>query len=144
MMKTLLKKLILTRDEQTLLTASREVLLRSMLSPEQWAILESMERPERFRPDIPITKEDADAWESALRSPVGLKVDTAMVNWLQQQAQRAIGAPSPEVVAGAKFALGCRAGWEMAKTISRLAVAQNSESEEDAPTAAAALDRHQP
>lgn len=143
-MKTWLRNKLLAPDERALLGASRATVLRGLLSPEQWALVEAMERPDRFLPDVTITKSDADHWQAALTSPVGVKVDTAMINWIQQQAQRAIGAPGAEVLAGAKFALGCRAGWEMGKTISRLAAAPRSEFEEDAPTAAAHLAQHQP
>lgn len=131
---------ILTQDQKTLLNASRETLLRSMLSPEQWQIVAALDKPDRWMPDPIITPTEAQQWGSLLASPLMLKLDVAMINWTQQQAQTAIGAPASEMIAAGKFALGCRAGWQMAKTLSRLAAAEGSEPEDDASPAASRLD----
>jgi hypothetical protein len=141
--RQLLRKWVLTPDERTLVDADRDTVLRAMLSPEAWRLVESARRAGRYQPAPTITQEDAEAWETAMRSEVGLKVDTAMINWLHELAQRAISAAPADVLAEAKFALGCRAGWEMGKSISRLAAAQSSAPEDDA-TAAPDLEHHQP
>lgn len=138
-MKTFLKNLFLSADERRLLNASRETVLRAMLSPEQWAIVSALERPDRWMPDPQITAQEAAQWGQLLATPLMLKLDVAMHNWTQQQAQMAIGAPASEMVAAGKFAHGCRAGWEMAKTLSRLAAAEGSTPEDDDPTASAPL-----
>jgi hypothetical protein len=122
-----------------------KTLLRGwVLTATEAALLEAVGQAQVYRPDPQLSQEDAEAWEAALRSPVGLKVDTAMINWLHQLAQRAIAMPSAEVLAEAKYALGCRAGWEMAKSIPRLAAAPSSKPEDDASTAAAPLAQHEP
>jgi len=135
---SLLRKLrfaFLTADERLLLEAPRRTVLRAMLMPEELRLLEAIETARRYAADPEVTKEDAEAWEKALRTPVGLKADTAMINWLHQQAQQALMAPSAELVASAKFALGCRAGWEMGKSILRLAGAHSGNPEEPSDTA---------
>lgn len=134
----------LTADERTLLEAPRATVLRAMLLPEELRILEAVETARRFATDPEVSKEDAEAWEKALRTPVGIKADTAMINWLHQQAQQALMAPSAELVASAKFALGCRAGWEMGKSILRLAGAQSGKPEEPGDTASRVLAQYEP
>jgi hypothetical protein len=134
----------LTADERTLLEAPRDTVLRAMLLPEELRILEAVETARRFAADPEVSKEDAEAWEKALRTPVGLKADTAMINWLHQQAQAALMERPDALVAQAKFALGCRAGWEMGKSILRLVAAKSDASEDAADTAAATLDHLKP
>lgn len=143
-LKNILRRWVLTPEEQTLLAASDASLLRALLNDHEYRLLQAARAAAHYQPEPEITEEDARAWEEALRTPVGLKVDTAMINWLQTEAQRAIAAQSSEVLASAKYALGLRAGWEMAKSLPRLAAAQSSKPEDSAPTAAPGLDRHLP
>lgn len=135
---------MLTPAEKTLLDAPRETVLRAMLSSEQWAVVSALEKPDTFLRDVAFEKTEADALEQFFKSPLWAKVDVAIINWLQQQAQQAIAAEPAQMIAAGKFAHGCRAGFEMTKSISRLAAAHRSEPEEDAPTAAAGLAQHQP
>lgn len=125
-----IRNLVLTADERILLDAPRETVLRAMLSRDEARILDAVATAQKYAADPSVTKEDAEAWAAALRTPVGLKADTAMINWLHQQAQQALMQPTAELVASAKFALGCRAGWEMGKSILRLAGANSGKSEE--------------
>lgn len=136
---------VLTPEQKTLLDADRATVLRAMLSPEQWQLLEALEKPATFLADVTFEPNEADALEQFFRSPLWAKVDVAVINWTQQQAQKAIGAAPEQMVAAGKFAYGCRAGFEMTKSISRLAAAKRSEPEDtDATTAAAGLEQHQP
>lgn len=123
---------VLTAEQTTLLDADRQTVLRAMLAPEHWQLLRALETALRQQDAPKITKAEADGMGQFFASPLGLKIDATMNNWLVQQAQNACSAPSAEIVAHAKFAWGCRAGWEMAKTISRLAAADSSA--EDGPT----------
>jgi hypothetical protein len=68
----------------------------------------------------------------------------AMINWLQQEAQRAIYQPTPDLVRSAGYAAGCRAGWLMAKSLSRHDAPPSVDPEQTSPTADAHLDHHQP
>lgn len=120
-------------------------LLQRLLTPEELRVVNSILQASRYQPEPTITKDDAKAWGAALRSPVGMKIDAAMINWLHVQAQTAIIAPPRDTLAQAKYALGCRVGWEMAKNLSRLATAHSGESEDDQDnTATGALDQNQP
>lgn len=139
-----LRRRLLTADERLIIEAPRETVLQAMMSPEDWRVWQAIRTAHRYTADPVVTKEDAEAWEQALRTEIGLKADLAMINWLHQQAQAALQAPTAEVVASAKFALGCRAGWEMGKSILRLAVAHNGESETDGSTAGRPLAHLEP
>lgn len=143
--RVLAEGVVLTTEQKTLLYTERRTLLRAMLSREQWTVLASLEKPDRFTEGAGFTAEDADALQKFFESPLWAKVDLAMINWLQQRAQEAIQAAPEQMIAAGKFAHGCRAGFEMTKTISRLAAAKRSEPEDpDAPTAATGLEQHQP
>lgn len=135
---------VLTADQETLIEADRKTVLRAMLSPEQWQIVESLEQPDKFLPDVTFTETEAAALEQMFLSPLWAKLDVAMINWTQQRAQEAIAADVTQIVAAAKFAHGCRAGFAMTKTISRLTAAKSSQPEEETPTAAADLEHHTP
>ena len=112
----------------------RDYLLRRLLTPEQLAVTLAMDRPDRWQPDQPLTEDEMKNWAAFLASPLGLKIDTAMVNFCQQEAQRALFATAENLPKQVGVALGVRAGWEMAKTLSRLGAAESAQSE---PTATA-------
>lgn len=122
----------------------RKAILRRLLNPAQLAVVKALDQPDRWMPDAGLTAIEAEAWASLLRTPLLLKIDHAMINWMQQEAQRALLAPQEHLARQAGMALGCRAGWEMAKTLSRLAAATGDQTEPTAPTAAATLDHLQP
>jgi hypothetical protein len=122
----------------------RAYILRQLLRPDQLALLAALDAPDRWQPDPPITAADAAGWRGVLESPIGQKIDHAMINWLQQEAQRAIYQPTPDLVRSAGYAAGCRAGWLMAKSISRNDAPLSVDPEQTSPTADAHLDHHQP
>ena len=123
----------------------RRFILRRLLTPAQLQLVDALERPDRWMPDVPITKDEAEAWGKLLASPTLVKIDHAMINWQQQEAQRALLAQGDDLARQAGFALGCKAGWQMAKTLSRLAAADSSQPETDgAPTAAPTLEHAMP
>lgn len=142
-MKTL-RRFLLRRFLTPAQLALIEAPCARVLNPQQLEVVIALDRPDRWMPDEPLTPEEGEAWEKILLSPVGRKVDLALCNWAQQQAQYAIAQPAHEVLRAAGFARGCRAGWEMAKTLSRLVAAQGDQSEEFADTAGGSLERHQP
>lgn len=125
---------------KAVLNLIRGWLLAKLLRPDQLALVQSLDAPDRFMPDVPLTAKEAEQWGQLLATPLMLKVDTAMINWTQQQAQVALGVPTPEVVRQAGFAMGCRAGWNMAKTLSRLPVANDEQSGATATTPATGLE----
>jgi hypothetical protein len=143
-LRKLLRRWLLTADERLLIEAPRETVLRAMMAPEEWRVLAAVRAAQGYQVDPAVTKEDAEAWEALLRAPLGLKADTAMINWLHGQAQQALLAPTAEVLASAKFALGCRAGWEMGKSILRLAAAHSGESGQGDDTAELPLEHLKP
>lgn len=122
----------------------RKLILAWLLPPDQRALLEAMEAPDRWQPDVALTKEDAEAWEQTLHTPLLVKIDHAMINWSQQEAQRVLVAPAHDLARQAGFALGVRTGWQMAKSLSRMVAAEGDRSEPTAPTAAATLDHLAP
>jgi len=103
----------------------RRAILRRLLNPAQLALVDALEQPDRWQPDVPITKDEAESWGKLLTTPTLLKIDHAMINWQQQEAQRALLAQGDDLARQAGFALGCKAGWQMAKTLSRLAAADS-------------------
>lgn len=122
-----------------------EVRLRWLAATEAngRALLAGLSAPHRWMPDEPITREEALAWEAFILSPLGRKLDLAMIQWAQQQAQDAVARPGEQLAHSAGFARGCMAGWQMAKTLSRLAQDAMSPEPDDA-TARAGLAQHQP
>ncbi|EIQ00737.1 hypothetical protein OpiT1DRAFT_05292 [Opitutaceae bacterium TAV1] len=129
----------------TFLKLLRRLLLRRLLTADEAMLFDSLQKPYRWMPDAPMTSKEGEEWERFLvASELGRKLDIAMVNWAQQQAQVAIGAPADQVAGAAGFARGCMAGWQMAKTLSRLAATDGGNSEPDATTAAAGLEHLQP
>ncbi len=122
----------------------RKKILRRLLRPEQLAIVSALDRPAPFKNVAPLNEDEAKNWGGMLASPLGLRVDEAMYSWINTLAQGAIMAPSEEVLAQAKFAAGCRAGWEMAKTISRMHGAEAEQTDERSDTAVEPIEQHQP
>lgn len=122
----------------------RARILRALLSPAQLAVVEALDRPDRWQPDAPLTPSEAAAWGSTLASPIGRKVDIAMNNWCQQQAQLAQMQPTAELVRAVSIAHGTRAAWEMVKTLSRTSDPQSGANEEASSTADAGLEQHTP
>jgi hypothetical protein len=114
------------------------------LSPIERQLVEALEKPYRWQADEPLTPAEGEQLKAFLGSPMGMKIDVCMVNWAQQQAQCALGAPADQIQNASGFARGCMAAWQMTKTLSRLAAAQGGKSEPDAPTAAAELEHFQP
>jgi hypothetical protein len=108
-------------------------------------IVRALEEPQRFMPDPGITPAEAKAWEAAITSEVGVKIDTAMINWTQQQCQAACApVPTSEREYAAGFARGTVVAWQMAKTLSRLVLANEHQSETDATPAGADLEHPPP
>lgn len=121
----------------------RAWLLAQLLRPDQLAVVQALDAPDRFLPDPALTPAEAEQWGAMLQSPLMLKIDTAMINWTQQEAQRAIGFPTAELARQAGYAMGCRAGWSMAKTLSRLPVAKDEQTGAEATTPAEGLEHLQ-
>ena len=119
----ILAGLILTPAERTRLKYGR------VLRRDENEVLAGYNAPWRWSATDALTEEEAKAWAATLANPVLQKVDRVMNNWLIDQAQMALGAP--DVVRQAGFARGMRAGWEMAKTLSRLAPAPGPENEDE-------------
>jgi hypothetical protein len=107
-------------------------------------ILRALEQPQRFLPDRPITHNEAKDWAAFIAGPLGVKIDTAMINWTQQQCQAACAAQKDNRDYAAGFARGTVVAWQMAKTLSRIVLAQEDTSETDATTADAGLEQNQP
>ena len=101
-------------------------------------------QPQRWMPDPEISASEATQWGNVITGPLGVKIDTAMINWCQQQAQAACAAPAEQIIAAAGFARGCVVSWQMAKTLSRIANANVGTTETDPDTAKAGLEQHQP
>jgi hypothetical protein len=145
----MLRRLVLSRDEQELLAdAPRAVfrarLLRKLLRWDQLALVDALDDPDRWMPDEPLTQAEAEAWGAALLSPVGRKIDIAMSNLGQQEAQRACHTPTAETIRQTGYAAGFRAAWLLAKSLSTMAGAQPGKSEEGTTTGDATLDHLNP
>jgi hypothetical protein len=105
---------------------------------------EALQAPHRWLPDVALTATEAREWGVMIQSPLGLKIDTAMINFCQQQAQEAIAQPPDRIQHAAGVARGCVVAWQLAKTLSRIANAEVGHTESDLTTAEAGLDQHQP
>jgi hypothetical protein len=143
-LRTWLRDKVLTEDERTLLQSPRETVLRALCSREEWRILSAVRAAKPYVDMPPVTDSEQRAWASTIRGPLGMKVDAAMINWLHERAQAALMESPETLVAQAKFALGCRAGWEMGKSILRLVAAKSDTPEEADHTAAADLEHLKP
>lgn len=160
-LRQLLRPLVLTRAQRTELAmsaaqradlaaarrAERQAISRewaiAALRPEERRLLEAINSPARWMPDEALTPDDAAKWAGVLASPIGLKIDIAMHNWTTQQAVAATGTPGHDLQHACGFARGCIAGWQMAKTLSRIANAPVGQPEADADTTRAGLEHHQ-
>jgi hypothetical protein len=144
----LIERLTLSPAERARLAKMRGALARAealaVLAPHERALINALNEPYRWQPDEHLTKAEGEQWGAFIASPMGVKIDVCMLNWAQQQAQAAIGAPADQIQHASGFARGCMASWQMAKTLSRLAAAQGDKSESDATTAAANLDHLTP
>lgn len=116
------------------MSALRTWLLARLLRPELLRVVQTLEAPDRFQPDPEITPAEQAAWGNLLASPVLLKVDVAMINLCQQQAQRAILATPDRLPFEAGVAWGMRTAWQLAKSISTMSGAEAGKSENQ-PTA---------
>lgn len=141
--KAALRRSLLTADERTILEAPRDTVLRAMLSANEWHVLQAMRMPVLPVAEPTFAKGDAEALAQFWRSPLGLKTDAAMNNWLIQLGQAALSAPPEHIETHAKFAWGARSGWEMGKTISRL-VAAHSNAETESTAGDSNLDQLNP
>lgn len=118
--------------------------LERVLTAEELRLIRALRAPDRWQPDPEITPEEADMWAGLLRSPLMQKIDVAMVNMAQQQAQIAIHETPQNVSRAAGYAAGFRGGWQMAKSISTLVSAKTGETEKGADTATAGLEHLNP
>lgn len=142
--KQLLRGWVLTAAERELLAPDRKAafrlkLLRNLLRWDQVLVIQAMDTPDRWRADEPLTPAEAEGWAQVLMSPAGLKIDIAMINLAQQQAQQAIHAPVAEIERMAGYAAGYRAAWQVAKSLSTMAGPDAGKPEGDADTGAHVL-----
>lgn len=113
-------------------------------NPSEAALLAALRAPDRWQPDEPITELEAKEWGALLRSPLLRKIDLAMVNMAQQQAQQAIHAPTADTIRAAGYAAGFRGAWQLAKSLSTLAGADTGKPETTPPTDDVGLDHLNP
>jgi hypothetical protein len=122
----------------------KSLLLRLLLNPQERALIQGLRKPAPARVIAPLTPDECKRWAEVLRSPLGTRIDVTMINWIHDRAQHAIAQPSAETLAWAKFAYGCRAGWEMAKTLSTTAAAQDGNTGTEGTTEADPTAQHNP
>lgn len=135
---------IVSFEDYAFLQATRAERLAHLLTPNQLRAVEILGAPDRWQPDQPLTREEAKAWESHLRTPLLVKIDVAMVNMAQQEAQRAIHMPPADAVRVNGEAVGFRRAWAVVKSLSTQADADVSNLEITDPTASAGLAHLQP
>ena len=111
---------------------------------EESRLIAALRAPDRWQPDEPITELEAKEWGALLRSPLLRKIDLAMVNMAQQQAQQAIHAPTADTIRAAGYAAGFRGAWQLAKSLSTLAGADTGKPETTPPTDDVGLDHLNP
>ena len=109
------------------------------LTEAEAALLAALRAPDRWQPDQPLTATDVQDWAALLRTPLLVKLDVAMTNMAQQQAQTAIHESPANVARAAGYAAGFRGAWQLAKSLSTLAGAPTSTTETDATTDAPGL-----
>lgn len=122
----------------------RTLLHRLVLTPEERRLVAALRTPDRWQPDRPITDLEAKDWAALLRSPLLLKIDLAMCNMAQQQAQLAVHLPAADTVRAAGYAAGFRGAWQLAKSLSTLAGTHAGPSETTPPTDDAGLEHLNP
>lgn len=112
--------------------------------PREIKLLNMLRAPDRWQPDQPLTTTDVADWANLLRTPLLAKIDLAMINMAQQEAQRAIHAEPADTIRAAGYAAGYRAAWSIAKALSTLPGAPTGKSEPDADTETPVLDHLSP
>jgi hypothetical protein len=114
------------------------------LSAEERSLIATLRTPARWLPEPDISEQEAESWGAMLKSPLMQKIDVAMINIAQQEAQRAITAPASEMQRMAGHAIGIRNGWQLAKQISRLFATKREQTEAAVQTGAASLEHLSP
>ncbi len=122
----------------------RAWLLEKLVCPQHRAVLAALEKPDRYFGEAEFTKAEIAQFRELLRSPLMQKLDLAMVNLAQGQAQKAIQVAGPEAAHACGVAWGYRAAWQQFKSISTLAVAEDGTLGADGDTAPADLARFHP
>lgn len=117
----------------------RAWLLSRLLSAPQRAVILALDEPARWMPGEALTPDEAQEWGKFLTSPIMVKIDVAMINMANQEAQRALASPSGETIRMAGYALGFRAAWQTAKALSMITAAEGGATEGDERTASSAL-----
>lgn len=126
------------------MNALRTWLLARLLRPELHRVVQTLEAPDRYQPDPEITPAEQAAWGNLLASPVLRKVDVAMINHCQQQAQRAILSAPERLAFECGTAWGMRAAWQLAKSISTMTGTDAGKSEHQPATDGASLEHLNP
>lgn len=118
--------------------------IRFLAPASHRAILVAVTKAHLALPEEPYTANETRDWGKLLTTEFGRKLDLTMCNWCTQRAWMATQAPASEIEKMTGFALGARAAWETAKSISRLGEANSPISESDAQTVAADLEHLRP
>lgn len=132
---------LLESEKERLWTQLHETCTRT---PWEVRLLAMLRAPDRWQPDQPLTTTDVADWANLLRTPLLAKIDLAMINMAQQEAQRAIHAETADTIRAAGYAAGYRASWQIAKALSTLPGAPTGKPEPDADTAATVLEHLNP
>lgn len=143
-LKQLLNRWTETEAEIRLLESEKEKLLAKMHETWEVRLLAMLRAPDRWQPDQPLTTTDVADWAALLRTPLLAKIDLAMINMAQQEAQRAIHAEPADTIRAAGYAAGYRAAWSIAKALSTLPGAPTGKPEPDADTETPVLDHLSP
>lgn len=117
---------------------------RANRTAEEDALIAALRAPDRWQPDPVITPSEAKQWGELLQTPLMLKIDVAMVNMAQQQAQAATQTTPDRITYAAGVAWGYRAAWQVAKSISTMTGAEAGKPETDSDTALPGLDHLSP
>ena len=146
-LRSILRRLILTADERAAIERA-EAFRRwqRSLDPIERDVVATLRAGARTQAGgQPIMDADeAKKWGGVLASPVGRKVDLVMHDLAAGHAQEAMGRAGEQLQHACGFARGYFAAWHMAKTLSRIANAEVGNPEQDADTAGAGLEHHQP
>jgi hypothetical protein len=117
---------------------------RTTRTAEEDALIAALRAPDRWQPDPAITPSEARQWGELLQTPLMLKIDVAMVNMAQQQAQAATQSTPDRIIYAAGVAWGYRAAWQVAKSISTMTGAEAGKPETNSDTALPGLDHLNP
>lgn len=134
----------LAAERAEIATLTDHITRHNEKTADEARLLALLRTPDRWQPDQPINALEAQDWAKLLTSPLLLKIDIAMVNMAQQQAQLAIHLPAADTVRAAGYAAGFRAAWTVAKSLSTLVGAQPDKSETQPGTDAPSLDHLTP